>query len=135
MAESNQTNFSDNHYFDLSHPKNRIVVKHGDTVLADSDRPALVKEKAYKYGILDGVYYLPPADVKAEYLEKLADYSTHCPIKGDSTYYNVTAGGDTVEKGAWAYDQPTVDSEPIKSHIAFDPRKFTIISHPLNGAR
>jgi uncharacterized protein (DUF427 family) len=124
------TNFKADHYFDLSEPDNRVVIKHNATVLADTTGAKLLKERAKRMGILDPTFYLPREDVNMEYLEPVPDYSTHCPIKGDTTYFDVIVDGDKLEKTAWSYDKPLVDSEPIRDYIAFDSAKVTVETHP-----
>jgi uncharacterized protein (DUF427 family) len=47
------------------------------------------------------------------------DRHTHCPKKGDASYYTITAGGETVENGAWYYPEPLPDAPFIKDLVAF----------------
>jgi hypothetical protein len=44
-------------------------------------------------------------------------HRTHCPLKGDASYWNITAGGR--ENAAWSYERPIPDSERIERYIAF----------------
>lgn len=44
-------------------------------------------------------YYLPLADVRSELLTK-SEYVSPCPYKGDGQHWHLSAGGDTIEKGA-----------------------------------
>jgi uncharacterized protein (DUF427 family) len=64
------------------------------------------------------IYYFPPEDVRADVLED-SDRHTHCPKKGDASYYTIRAGGDVVEAGAWYYPDPLAGAPPIKGLIAF----------------
>jgi uncharacterized protein (DUF427 family) len=131
MAEATQTtNFKDDHYFQLTWPRKRVVIKRGDTVLADSDQAAILQERAKQHGLLPPLHYFPREAVRMAYLQPLEDYTTHCPIKGDTTYYDVVVNGETLKKAAWTYDKPLVDSEPIRDYICFDEKRFTVESLP-----
>jgi uncharacterized protein (DUF427 family) len=64
------------------------------------------------------IYYFPPDDVRADLLEP-SDRHTHCPKKGDASYYTIRAGDQVVEAGAWYYPEPLEGAPPIKDLIAF----------------
>ena len=91
----------------------RIRVEVGGEVIADSRRAFLLHESG-----LQPVYYFPPDDVRADVLEP-TDRHTHCPKKGDASYYTITAGGETVKDGAWYYPEPLPDAPFIAGLIAF----------------
>ena len=92
----------------------RIRVEVGGEVIADSRRAMLLHEAG-----LQPIYYLPPDDVRSDVLEP-TDRHTHCPKKGDASYYTIRAGGETVENGAWYYPDPLPDAPPaLKDLIAF----------------
>jgi uncharacterized protein (DUF427 family) len=52
--------------------------------------------------LVEGNHYLPPEDVVMELLESRA-ISTHCPWKGDASYYSMVVDGRRNEDAAW-YD-------------------------------
>lgn len=54
---------------------------------------------------IEGNWYFPPASVAHQYVEA-SDTTSHCPWKGDASYYNVVVDGQTNEDGAWYYPQP-----------------------------
>jgi uncharacterized protein (DUF427 family) len=91
----------------------RIRVEVGGEVIADSRRALLLHESGQQ-----PIYYFPPSDVRQEFLEP-SDRHTHCPKKGDASYYTITAGSETVEAGAWYYPDPLPGAPPIKDLIAF----------------
>ena len=90
----------------LMHPFPRRVraVLGGVTVL-DTTRGVLLHES----NILPR-FYLPLADVQGELLER-TDHSTHCPFKGDASYWSISAGGRHAENAVWTYEEP-IDSAP-----------------------
>jgi uncharacterized protein (DUF427 family) len=99
-------------YLDPS-PK-RIRVEVGGEVIADSRRAMMLHESGHQ-----PIYYFPPEDVRADVLEP-TDRHTHCPKKGDASYYTIRAGDEVVENGAWYYPEPLPGApEELKDAIAF----------------
>ncbi len=82
----------------------RIRVEVGGEVIADSRRAMMLHE-----GGAQPLYYFPPEDVRSEFLEP-TDRHTHCPKKGDASYYTIRAGGEEVENGAWYYPEVLPDA-------------------------
>ena len=91
----------------------RIRVEVGGEVIADSRRAFLLHESG-----LQPTYYFPPEDVRSDVLQS-TDRHTHCPKKGDASYYTIQAGGETVENGAWYYPEPLADAPFLTGLIAF----------------
>jgi uncharacterized protein (DUF427 family) len=97
-----------------------VEVRLGDTLLAASDRPLLLDETG-----LPTRYYLPRADVRMDLLQPV-DHSTHCPFKGDASYWSVTVDGVTHDRIAWSYETPIEDAAAIAGHIAFYPERVDL---------
>src|SRR5436305_2013597 len=92
----------------------RIRVVVGDETIADSGEALMLHESG-----LQPIYYFPPDDVRADVLEP-SDRHTHCPKKGDASYYTIRAGANVVEAGAWYYPDPLPDAPPqLQGLIAF----------------
>ncbi|MEU6083499.1 DUF427 domain-containing protein [Streptomyces sp. NPDC047108] len=92
----------------------RITVRIGDRVVAASDRPVLVHETGMPVR-----YYLPPQDVALELFEPTAT-STHCPFKGDASYWSYRDGDGRVRADVvWAYPDPLPAVALIKDHLCF----------------
>jgi len=72
----------------------------GDAVVLDTTRAHLLHET----GILP-VAYVPLEDFDAALLERTAT-STHCPFKGDASYWTLRVGDDVREDAVWAYEEP-----------------------------
>jgi uncharacterized protein (DUF427 family) len=98
-----ETNYS------LDAPKHRIWFEPyprrlravvGDRVVLDTERAHLLHET----GILP-VPYAPLEDFDTALLERTRR-STHCPFKGDASYWTVRAGDRVLEDGVWAYEAP-----------------------------
>jgi uncharacterized protein (DUF427 family) len=79
-------------------------------VIAESDRTVVV----------EGNHYFPPDSVVAGVLEPTARH-THCPWKGDASYYDVVVDGRRSENAAWYYPTPKDAAAEIKDHVAFYP--------------
>lgn len=99
----------------------RIVVRVGDTVVADTRAALVLKEAAYP-----PAYYLPAGDVDADFL-RASDTTTYCPYKGDATYRSLHLGADTVvNDAAWVYEHPNDAVAQVQDHLSFYPNKVQI---------
>lgn len=81
--------------------------------VADSKRVMLLHEQGHL-----PVYYFPRADVRDDFLTK-TEHSTHCPYKGDATYWTVTVGDRTAENAVWGYPDPLPDAPDLADYMAF----------------
>ena len=91
----------------------RVRVGLGGETVADSSRMMLMHEGGHL-----PVYYFPRADVRMALLRR-TDHGTHCPYKGDASYWTVEAGGRVAENGVWSYEDPYPEVAAIKDHMAF----------------
>src|SRR6202042_8843 len=91
----------------------RIRVEVGGEVIADSRHAMMLHESG-----LQPIYYFPPEDVREEFLEP-ADRHTHCPKKGDASYYTIRVGDEVVENGAWFFFYPLLFFSPIEILFVF----------------
>ena len=91
-----------------------IVVRLGDHVVARSARAKLLHE-----GKLPVRRYVPAEDVEPGLLSR-TEKSTHCPFKGDATYWTLAVNGTSVENAAWSYEEPIPQAAAIKGHVCFD---------------
>lgn len=69
-------------------------------------------------------YYIPPEDIKMEYLQAVALGRSFCEWKGLAGYYNLQVQEKKVSNAAWYYPQPTTEFAPIKDYVAFYPSKM-----------
>jgi len=68
--------------------------------------------------VVEGNHYFPADAVKQEFLSN-SDTSTHCPWKGDASYYNVEVDGHVNKDAAWYYPEPMPAAEEIRDRVAF----------------
>jgi uncharacterized protein (DUF427 family) len=82
-------------------PAGRHVVISLDGVkLAESDNALVLHETG-----LPARYYLPPEDVRAEFLQP-TDTHTSCPFKGEASYWSVQVGDQVHKDLVWSYPEP-----------------------------
>lgn len=97
----------------------RVRVTVGGEVLADSREALEMKEGGYA-----PVYYIPREDVRMERLASTA-HSTHCPFKGDASYFSIVNGP---ENAVWSYEQPFDEMLEIRGLLSFYPGKVDAIA-------
>jgi uncharacterized protein (DUF427 family) len=103
----------------------RIRVSAGSTVIADTTHALTLREATYP-----PVYYIPRSDADRTKLLR-TDRVTHCPYKGDASYFSIrTASGATIDNAIWSYETPYPAMAEIAGHLAFYPDKVTIEELP-----
>ena len=93
------------------------VVFNGE-VIADTRRAKRVLETSHP-----PVYYIPPEDIRMEYLIKMSR-RTWCEWKGQASYCGLSVGGPQVKDTAWFYPNPAPDYEAVQGHVAFYPGRM-----------
>jgi uncharacterized protein (DUF427 family) len=93
------------------HPR-RIRALVDDRTVLDTTRGHLLHET----NILP-VLYAPLEDLHAEVLEP-TDHSTHCPFKGDASYFSLRVGDRLVENAVWTYREPLEASSWLEGFAA-----------------
>jgi uncharacterized protein (DUF427 family) len=102
--------------------KQRVRVALNGEVIADTrDAIALHESMSSSHVVGPVVYYIPRKDVKMDRLVR-SSHKTHCPFKGDASYFSIGKEKDAV----WSYEQPYDELMPIRELLAFYPDKFTI---------
>lgn len=64
------------------------------------------------------VYYIPPGDIKREFLIP-GNGNSFCEWKGSANYYDLKVKDKQVNKAAWYYLNPTDEFLEIKDYVAF----------------
>ena len=102
-------------------PSSRHVRVEVDGVtIAETDKPTLLFETG-----LPVRYYLPKTHVRTDLLTPTASVS-HCPYKGDASYWSVLAGDRVHADLAWSYRTPLPESQKIAGLVAFYNEKLDI---------
>ncbi|MBK3665946.1 DUF427 domain-containing protein [Bradyrhizobium diazoefficiens] len=108
------------HPITITQNPRRVRVTAGDIVIAESAKALTLKEAKYP-----AVQYLPREDANMALLER-TDRTTHCPYKGDASYYSIKADGKTLDNAIWTYETPFPAMTEITGHLAFYPDKVKI---------
>ena len=102
----------------------RVTVRACGQVIADTRQALTLQEASYP-----AVQYIPRGDADLSLLRR-SEHQTYCPFKGESSYYSVQAGGQSLENAVWTYEQPYDAVAGIKDHLAFYPGQVQIAEQP-----
>lgn len=89
------------------------VVRSGGAVLGESSDVLELSE-----GEHPEVLYFPRADIAMQFLDQ-SDKTSHCPHKGDASYFSIVSKSATIKNAAWSYEAPIDNVSAIKGHLAF----------------
>src|SRR5262249_16103559 len=120
---------------DAQHPittqrnPNRVIVKFGQHMLADTHDAITLKESTYP-----AVHSIPRKDVAMRFLKRSA-HATYCPYKGDASYFHISTPDAISENAVWTYETPFDAVSVFKDHVAFYPNlvEITEIASPPRG--
>ncbi len=84
----------------------------GDRHVLDSTRGMLLHESNIK-----PVYYAPIEDFADDVLVA-SDHTTHCPFKGDASYWSLKVGDRVIENAVWHYPEPVAESPWLEGYAA-----------------
>jgi uncharacterized protein (DUF427 family) len=97
-----------------------VSVHFKGVLVARSSKAQELKEAKYP-----AVIYIPRSDISIEHYEKTA-HQSHCPYKGDASYFSLKAGSETAENAVWTYEQAYPAVKDIEGHVAFYTNKVSI---------
>ncbi|HZQ13941.1 MAG TPA: DUF427 domain-containing protein [Pseudolabrys sp.] len=95
----------------------RVRVSFAGKVIADTSRALVLQEADYP-----AVNYIPRQDVDMSLLERTA-HASHCPYKGDASYFTIAVDGRAADNAVWSYEEPYPAMAAIKGHLAFYPNR------------
>ena len=101
-------------------PKHVRVLWQGE-VVAETDKALTLREASYP-----PVQYIPRSDVDMAALSRTS-HSTHCPYKGDASYYSIVADGREAQNAVWTYETPFPAVSQIGEYLAFYPNRVDAI--------
>ena len=105
---------SPKHVLYLEDSPRRIRVAFGQQTIADSQSAKMLHETRHL-----PLYYIPQRDVRMDLLRP-TDHRTHCPFKGDASYWTVQVGALVAENAVWSYPNPLQAAPPLAGHLAFE---------------
>jgi uncharacterized protein (DUF427 family) len=114
------------HPITLTAAPGRMIATYSGHEIAASDNVLMLQEADYP-----PVAYFPREDVAMGYMGRTAR-TTHCPYKGDASYYTLTMDGHIAENAVWTYETPYPAMDAIKDRLAFYPN---VVEVALSGER
>jgi class 3 adenylate cyclase/uncharacterized protein (DUF427 family) len=99
----------------------RVRVEFNGACVADSRRAVVVHETR-----LPPAYYFPAEDVRMDLLVR-TQHATHCPFKGNASYWTLKVGDRVAENVAWAYEEPYREARPIRGYLSFYRDKVSVL--------
>jgi uncharacterized protein (DUF427 family) len=104
----------------------RVRAAFAGHVIADTDDAVILREASYR-----PVYYFPREGVEMSLMGR-TDHHTHCPYKGDASYWTIAMDGRAAENVAWSYEDPFPAAMAVKDMIAFYPDRVEV--YEVDGA-
>jgi uncharacterized protein (DUF427 family) len=116
------------HRIEVRRGSQQVRIEVAGEVIAESRRALVLDETRCPTR-----FYLPKEDVRLDRLERTATH-THCPYKGDATYWTVRVGDRVAGDAAWSYEEPLPERADIRGYLCFYPSRvdaFLIDGQPL----
>lgn len=104
------------HPITLAREPHRVAVLLAGHELGASADVLLLSEGGYP-----PVRYFPRGDIAMEFLRK-TDKTSHCPYKGQASYYTLYRDGQVLENAVWSYEDPLPAVDAIAGRLAFYPQ-------------
>jgi len=109
------------HPITITPNRERVLVRVAGALIADTRKALTLQEASYP-----PVQYIPRKDVDMNLLQRTS-HSSHCPYKGDASYYSVPTGGEKSVNAVWTYESPYPAVAQVKDHVAFYPSRVDAI--------
>jgi uncharacterized protein (DUF427 family) len=91
----------------------RLRATFGGKTVFDTQRAVVMRETGHI-----ALYYIPRQDADMTLMSR-TEQSTHCPFKGQASYYSLSAGGKQATDAVWSYETPYDEAAAIKGWLAF----------------
>jgi class 3 adenylate cyclase/uncharacterized protein (DUF427 family) len=91
----------------------RISAIFSGVVIADSDAVMVLRETR-----LPDVYYFPREHVRMD-LMRPSSLRTHCPFKGNASYWTLEVGDRVARDVMWSYQEPLPEASALQGYGAF----------------
>jgi len=108
------------HPITLSAAPGPVEALFEDHLIARSEDVLMLAEASYP-----PVAYFPRVDVEMAVLAK-TERKTHCPYKGEASYYSLERDGRVAENVGWSYEEPYPAMAAIKGRLAFYPNVVSL---------
>jgi len=108
------------HTVEVEPSRRHVRVALGGEPIADSERALELHETGHATR-----FYIPVEDVREGVLVP-SERTSHCPFKGDASYYSARVNGDVHADVAWYYPDPIPAVAEIAGYVAFYPDKVEL---------
>ncbi|MDP2710218.1 MAG: DUF427 domain-containing protein [Solirubrobacteraceae bacterium] len=129
-AQSNYTIQAPAHRILFEADARRLRAFVGDSRVLDTRRAHLLHETGIR-----PVAYVPLEDFDENLLQRTGT-TTHCPFKGDASYWSLRAGDELREDAVWGYEQPLQQASWLSGFAALDPARadrWLVEDEPVGG--
>ena len=93
------------------------VLRAAGAIIAETTNAIELSEDGYT-----DVIYFPREDIAMAFLD-VSQKTTHCPHKGDATYFDIQTKNGPIQNAGWSYEIPKAHVAEIAEHIAFAPHE------------
>ncbi len=93
-------------------PQRIRAVLGGETIVDTRSAKVLYESN------IPGQWYVPASDVRVDLLTP-TETTTHCPFKGDASYWTLTVGDRVEADVCWSYPQPLPGCAAVEGMLAF----------------
>src|SRR5215471_12566395 len=101
------------HPITISPNPKRVRVTFAGETIAESSRALTMKEANYP-----PVQYIPRKDARMNMLRQ-TEQTSHCPYKGEASYFSIETDRRTGPNAVWSYEHPFPAVTEITDHLAF----------------
>lgn len=108
------------HPITISPVAGRVVVRYAGAVILSTRDVLELREADYPPAL-----YFEREHAEMGYFEP-SDTRTHCPYKGDASYFSLRSGGSHAPDAVWSYEAPYPAVAEIAGRLAFYPDRVTI---------
>jgi len=105
------------HRIDIRQTSRQLVVRHGDRIIAETNRPVVLYESGFAPR-----WYVVRADIDESGLTLVEHHQTFCPYKGLCSYYDI---GDA-RLAAWSYRDAYSEVSRISDLVSFEPEIVSV---------
>jgi uncharacterized protein (DUF427 family) len=121
MAERNIKIPGPEHPITIERNPKRVTITLNRRTIADTTAALTLREAQYA-----AVQYIPRRDVDMTALAR-SQTRTHCPYKGDASYFSILDGGERSIDAIWTYEAPFGAVAAIEKYMAFYPDRVDAI--------
>lgn len=97
----------------VARSQKRVRATFNGVDIADSANAIVLQETRHA-----PTYYFPRDDVRMDLLQA-SNHLTHCPFKGNASYWSLEVGDKKAENLVWSYEEPFPEVEKIAGYLGF----------------